>query len=205
MSLSSKSRAEAERVIGCGTSGGYHQADLLHLALTMPRRRRLGGKIPPSIDICCPEVDMHICIDVPAPEAFNVDKAYDTFSHENIIDLVQRSLSSEHGSSSSVSKSWKTITERELRAGKKLALAWRFGGQLDWVWQEQDVEGNARPWAVLSGLSLWQVRSLVLFLLHGWPNMYPIDSLGTEAGSPRVTHCGTFPGVRSSPDRQENV
>lgn len=113
---------------------------------------------------------MRICIDVPATEVINPDKAYDAFSHKNIIDLVHRSFSSEHGSSSLVSRSWKTIVEHELRAGKKLALAWRCGGQLDWVWQEQDVEGNARPWAVLSGLSLWQVRLLVLLLLHGWPD-----------------------------------
>ncbi|KAF8443073.1 Pleckstrin homology domain-containing protein [Boletus edulis BED1] len=114
--------------------------------------RRLGGKIPASIDIRCPEVDMHICIDVPASDVFNLDPAYDTFSHGNIIDLLQRSLSSERGPS----KSWKTIIERQLQAGEQLKLAWRFNGRLDWVWQEQDVEGNARPWAVLSGLSLWQ-------------------------------------------------
>ena len=110
---------------------------------------------------------MRIRIDAPAPEVVNFDKAYDTFSQNHIVDLVQRSFSSEQGSSSSVWRSWKTTIEHELRAGKKLALAWRFGGQLDWVCQEQDVEGHARPWAVLSGLSLWQVRSLVLLLLHG--------------------------------------
>lgn len=105
---------------------------------------------------------MQICIDVPAPDGFSLDTAYDTFSYRNIIDLVQRSLSSEHRSSSSVSRSWRAIIERELQAGKKLELAWRFGGQLDWVWQDKDIEGNARPWAVLSGLSLWQVRFPVL-------------------------------------------
>ncbi|KAH0831930.1 hypothetical protein J3R83DRAFT_12814 [Lanmaoa asiatica] len=118
--------------------------------------RHLGGKIPPCIEIRCPDVDIRIRIDVPMPEDSNFDKVYDTFGHKNIIDLIQRSLSSEPGSSRSVSRSWKTIIEHELRAGKKLELAWRFGGQLDWVWQERDVEGNARPWAVLSGLSLWQ-------------------------------------------------
>lgn len=104
---------------------------------------------------------MRICVHVPPPEVDNLDKAYDTFSHRNIIDLVRRSLLSQHGCSRSLSTSWETVVEHELRAGKTLQLAWRFGGQLDWVWQEQDVEGNARPWAVLSGLSLWQVRSLV--------------------------------------------
>ncbi|KAF8555219.1 hypothetical protein OG21DRAFT_1476557 [Imleria badia] len=118
--------------------------------------RRLGGKIPTSIEFRCPDVDMRICIDVPPPEGDNLDKAYDTFSHRNIVDLVQRSLLSQRSCPRSLSRSWETVIERELRAGKTLALAWRFGGQLDWVWQDQDVEGNARPWAVLSGLSLWQ-------------------------------------------------
>ena len=36
-SLSSKSKAEPERLIGCGISGEHYHANLLHLALTMPR------------------------------------------------------------------------------------------------------------------------------------------------------------------------
>lgn len=111
---------------------------------------------------------MRISIDVPQPEAFsNYDKVYDVFSYKNIIDLVQRSLSSERGSAGPVSRSWKAFLERKLRAGKKLQLGWKHGGQLDWVWQEQDIDGNARPWSVPSGLSLRQVHSFVLLILHG--------------------------------------
>ncbi|KAG9315912.1 hypothetical protein JVU11DRAFT_3562 [Chiua virens] len=93
--------------------------------------RRLGGKIPTTIDIRCPDVDIVISIDVPAPEAVNIDNA-------------------------SALRSWNAIIDSELQAGKKLELGWRFGGQLDWGWQEQDIDGNARPWAILSGLSLRQ-------------------------------------------------
>jgi len=146
---------------------------------------------------------MRICINVPEPESVDFDKAYDTLSHRNIIDLVQRSLSSDHGTSDPGSRSWKAVIGRELQAGKKLELAWRFGGQLDWVWQEQDVEGNPRPWAVLSGLSLWQVRLLPYFRIGGL--ICTIDLLGTEASSARATHCRAFPGFHSPSERQENI
>jgi hypothetical protein len=123
-------------------------------------RRQLGGKIPSSIEICCPNIDTRVRIDVPLVDTINFDKAYIMFSRKNIIELVHNSLlRSGHGSSGAGLRSWTYTIERELQAGGKLALAWRFGAQLDWVWQEEDVEGNPRPWAVLLGLSLQQVRS----------------------------------------------
>lgn len=133
---------------------------------------------------------MHISIDVPDPEVFDFDKVYDALSYRNIIDLVQRSLSFEHGLSGPVSRSWKTIIEPELRAGKKLQLAWRFGGQLDWEWQERDVEENTRPWAILSGLSLRQVQ----FARSTCFACVLIGALGSEISSPRVTHRRTLSG-----------
>ncbi|KIK86882.1 hypothetical protein PAXRUDRAFT_152537 [Paxillus rubicundulus Ve08.2h10] len=119
--------------------------------------RQLGGKIPSSIEICCPNIDTRVRIDVPVADTINLDKAYIMFSRKNIIELVHNSLlRSGHGPSDAGLRSWRYTIERELQAGRKLALAWRSGTQLDWVWQEEDVEGNARPWAVLMGLSLQQ-------------------------------------------------
>ncbi|KAF8840746.1 hypothetical protein BDN67DRAFT_1002755 [Paxillus ammoniavirescens] len=136
--------------------------------------RHLGGKIPSSIEICCPNIDTRVRIDVPVVDTTNFDKAYIMFSRKNIIELVHNSLlRSGHGSSGAGLRSWRYTIERELQAGRKLALAWRFGAQLDWVWQEEDVEGNARPWAVLLGLSLQQgmkVSHLDLRLAEHFPN-----------------------------------
>lgn len=145
---------------------------------------------------------MRIRIGVPAPEGHNLDTVYDTLSRRNIIDLIQHSLS-EPGLTS-VSRNWKNIIEPELRAGKKLEFAWRFGGQLDWVWQERDVEGYTRPWDILSGVSLCQVWWLVMFPLYVCLT-YVVDSSGTAASAPRVAHCGTYAGFRSPPERKKNV
>ncbi|KIJ64487.1 hypothetical protein HYDPIDRAFT_111813, partial [Hydnomerulius pinastri MD-312] len=119
--------------------------------------RHLGGKIPSSIEIRCPAIETRVKIDVPIIDIINTDKAYDMFSRKNIIHLVQKSLlGSGSGSSNATSRDWKHVVEHETQSGGKLALAWRFGAQLDWVWLEEDVEGNTRPWAVLSGLSFRQ-------------------------------------------------
>ncbi|KAF9220965.1 hypothetical protein BS17DRAFT_786276 [Gyrodon lividus] len=119
--------------------------------------RHLGGKIPSFIEISCPNIETRVRIDIPVVDTVNFDKAYDMFSRKNIVEMVQNSLlGTGHGSSHAAMRSWTHNIERELQAGRKLALAWRHGTQLDWVSQEEDVEGNARPWAVLLGLSLRQ-------------------------------------------------
>lgn len=62
-----------------------------HLALMTHRVSGLGGMIP--ITIRCPEIDMRICFNVPVHDVLDLDKAYDTFCHRNIVDMVERSLS----------------------------------------------------------------------------------------------------------------
>ena len=49
-----------------------------------------------------------------------------------------------------------------LAAGAELALAWRSGTDLDWVWQLEDARGNPRKWAVLAGLALSQVSKTAI-------------------------------------------
>lgn len=81
------------------------------------------------------------------------------FSRRNIIDIVRKSLSSSPGLHETASRDWKHVVEPEIAAGKTLELAWRVEAKLDWVWKEEDVTGQPRPWAVLCGLAMQQVNN----------------------------------------------
>lgn len=118
--------------------------------------RHLGGKIPTSIELRCPAIGTRIDLDVPAVDEANIDKAYRIFSRRNIIDTVQKSLASSCGSHEVASRDWKHVVEREIAAGTTLELAWNLEAKLDWVWKEEDVMGQPRPWAVLCGLAMQQ-------------------------------------------------
>jgi hypothetical protein len=80
------------------------------------------------------------------------------FNRRNVIDIVRKSLSSSPGSHETASRDWKHVVEPEITAGKTLELAWRVEAKLDWVWKEDDVMGQPRPWAVLCGLAMQQVN-----------------------------------------------
>jgi hypothetical protein len=99
-------------------------------------------------------------LDVPAVDETNIDKAYRIFSRRNIIDTVQKSLASSCGSHEVTSRDWKHVVEREIAAGTTLELAWNLEAKLDWVWKEEDVMGQPRPWAVLCGLAMQQVNTM---------------------------------------------
>lgn len=49
------------------------------------------------------------------------------------------------------------VIGKALQEGATLQLAWRVDARLDWVWQQDDVLGRYRDWAVLYGLALRQV------------------------------------------------
>ncbi|KAL4081076.1 Pleckstrin homology domain-containing protein [Scleroderma citrinum] len=119
---------------------------------------RLGGRIPPSIDISCPVIDTRLKLDLPVEYVVNLDGAYDMFSVQNIVNLVRQSMISAHGVSSVASRNWAYLVEQQLQAGRRLELDWRLGSQIDWIWQTEDIQGNVRPWAVLCGLALNQGR-----------------------------------------------
>jgi len=118
--------------------------------------RHLGGKIPPSIELTCPAIGTRIDLDVPAVDEVNIDKAYHMFSRRNIIDTVRKSLASSCGSHEIASRDWNYVVERKIAAGTTLELAWNLEAKLDWVWKEEDVMGQPRPWAVLCGLAMQQ-------------------------------------------------
>jgi hypothetical protein len=121
-------------------------------------RRHLGGKIPPSIELTCPAIGTRVDLDVPAADEVNIDKAYHMFSRRNIIDTVRKSLASSCGSHEIASRDWNYVVERRIATGTTLELAWNLEAKLDWVWKEEDVMGQPRPWAVLCGLAMQQVN-----------------------------------------------
>ena len=87
-------------------------------------------------------------VDVPGFDTADLDAAYNVFQKDNIIRLCQKYLRN--------APEYQALLERELAEGAIFELAWRLNTDLDWVWQETDVRGNARRWAVLSGIALKQ-------------------------------------------------
>lgn len=155
----------------------------------------LGGQIPPSIDISCPIIDTRLKLDIAAEDIVNLDRAYGTFSVQKIINLVRQSMISADGISSVASRDWKCVIEQQLQTGKRLELNWRLEAQLDWVWQTEDVQGSARPWAVLSGLPLNQGRRgshLEIRIAEHFPSLVHLPD-GTRMDEP--------PGVEGYLDR----
>jgi hypothetical protein len=88
-------------------------------------------------------------VDVPSLDN-NTDFAI--FSHDNLISLSRRTLSS--------MPDWNSILEKRLADGAKLELAWRSDTTLDWIWWSKDMNGKPRDWAVLAGLALSQVNTV---------------------------------------------
>jgi hypothetical protein len=114
----------------------------------------MGNDIPSTIEIRNPSLDSRVKIDIPFTEA----SQRELLSRDNIIGLCMRSLKE--------MRDWKNIIERQMEQGKTLQLAWRLDTHLDWIWLEDDVEGNSRDWAVLCGLAMKQVRRYVEWFGH---------------------------------------
>ncbi|KAJ7645455.1 Pleckstrin homology domain-containing protein [Mycena polygramma] len=104
--------------------------------------RRLGGLLPPSLEIRNPSLGTRVRMELPGVESPEM------FTRDNIIALCTNSL--RHV------KDWKDLIALQLSEGKELELAWRLGTQLDWVWLDTDVLGEARHCAVLCGLAMQQ-------------------------------------------------
>ncbi|KAJ6619492.1 Pleckstrin homology domain-containing protein [Mycena sp. CBHHK59/15] len=104
--------------------------------------RRLGGLLPPTLEIRNPSLDSRVRIEMPGIESPEM------FTRDNIIALCIHSLRGV--------QDWKELIEQQLNEGKQLELAWRLGAQLDWVWLETDVSAQPRDCAVLCGLAMQQ-------------------------------------------------
>ncbi|KAI0720502.1 Pleckstrin homology domain-containing protein [Cerioporus squamosus] len=112
--------------------------------------RHLGGKLPPHIEVRTPALDTRLTVDVPGFDTADMDAAYNVFQRDNIIGLCEKSLRSD--------PEYRALLERDEEEGAVFDLAWRMNTDLDWVWQENDVQGKTRKWAVLCGLALKQAE-----------------------------------------------
>ncbi|KAF8073812.1 Pleckstrin homology domain-containing protein [Lyophyllum atratum] len=114
--------------------------------------RQLGGQIPNTIDVRNPRLNTRVKIDIPSADAGNISQV---FTRDNAIALTVNALRTVPG--------WNELIQRELKEGKSLQLAWRVDTNLDWIWLDDDVDGEERRWAVLCGLALKQsIRSATL-------------------------------------------
>ncbi|KZT73767.1 hypothetical protein DAEQUDRAFT_761746 [Daedalea quercina L-15889] len=110
--------------------------------------RHLGNALPDFLEVQSPALETRIKIDMPGSEGKDVAGAYAVFSPQNILQLCQEHLMK--------TTEYQGLLGARLAAGAELALAWRSGTNLDWVWQLEDVRGHPRKWAVLAGLTLNQ-------------------------------------------------
>ncbi|KAG2151386.1 hypothetical protein DEU56DRAFT_777628 [Suillus clintonianus] len=168
--------------------------------------RHLGGKIPASIELRCPAIGTRVDLDIPVVDADNIDKAYHMFSRRNIIDIVRKSLGSSCGSHEVASRDWKHVVEREIAAGTTLELAWNLGAKLDWVWKEEDVMCQPRPWAVLCGLAMQQGTKpahLELRLGQHYPATIHLPD-GTKVHEPPCVE-GYLDRIKSSSQTKQHI
>ncbi|RDB17902.1 Meiotically up-regulated gene 56 protein [Hypsizygus marmoreus] len=117
--------------------------------------RQLGGELPTAVEVRNPRLNTRVRIDIPTTDDQGI---YEVCSRENIIALCKKSLRSVGD--------WNNLIEREVMKGKVLELAWRVDTNLDWIWREDDVDGESRPWAVLCGLALKQASQPAVLEIH---------------------------------------
>ncbi|KAL1662456.1 Pleckstrin homology domain-containing protein [Schizophyllum commune] len=115
--------------------------------------RKLGGEIPPTLEIHNPLLDTRLRVEVPDLSVMPIEKAAALLSRDNLVRLCVKSLRG--------AGDFKAGVERavSLERGVRLGLAWRMNTNLDWIWLDEDVRGNPRYWAVLYGLALKQGRT----------------------------------------------
>ncbi|KAF9013461.1 Pleckstrin homology domain-containing protein [Cyathus striatus] len=104
--------------------------------------RHMGGRIPTSIDIQNPTLSTKVKIDIPDSSVADMQEV---LTRKGVLDLCMNLLQQV--------RDWKSLVEREIVKGRPLQLCWRVGANLDWIWLDQDVNGNDRPWVILCGLA----------------------------------------------------
>ncbi|KAL1711106.1 Pleckstrin homology domain-containing protein [Schizophyllum commune] len=113
--------------------------------------RKLGGEIPPTLEVHNPLLDTRLRVEVPDLSIMPIEKVAQLLSRDNLVKLCLKSLRG--------AGDFKAEVERALERGVRLGLAWRMNTNLDWIWLDEDVRGNPRYWAVLYGLALKQGRT----------------------------------------------
>jgi hypothetical protein len=110
--------------------------------------------LPPFLEVRIPVMDTRLKIDIPDPKDW--EHVNTLFTKENVLRMCTDTLKN--------MPDWSTLVEAPVREGDaELSLAWRMGLDLDWV-QERDIEGKLRPWAVMCGIALKQVRPSISLL-----------------------------------------
>ena len=85
---------------------------------------------------------------VELPQSF-LTETHETFTRRNLIKLCSDALRS--------IPDWGYVIQPRIDGGDSLELSWRLETILDWIWQDESVDGKDRHWAVLCGLALRQV------------------------------------------------
>jgi hypothetical protein len=127
------------------------------------------------MEIRNPGLDTRVRIDIP-PEQADQPEDSTIFARENIIKLCTAALGSV--------PDWYYLIQRQIEEGRSLELAWRLDTQLDWVWQDECVDGTRRYWAVLCGLPLKQVSLRISFTSGVGPMFPPSEMHGTVSRGP---------------------
>ena len=118
----------------------------------------MGNALPDFLEVVSPALETRIKIDMPGSGSKDVAGAYAVFSLQNVLQLCQERLMS--------MAEYQGLLGARLAAGAQLALAWRSGTNLDWVWQLDDVREHPRKWAVLAGLALSQVSIFLSIAMY---------------------------------------
>ena len=120
-------------------------------------RRELGGELPDTIDIKCPMLDATVTCPIPSATVGG-GEGYTTLTRSLLIELCKKQLS--------VIPGWDVVFDEQLKKGSKLELCWRNEMTLDWIWLDDDIEGEKRDWEVLYGLALKRVSSVMSLLFR---------------------------------------
>ena len=197
--LSSRSNADLAPWTGCGSFGMCENLMCFRHLLTLTHRRRhKGGRLPPFIEIKNPAVETRMRVDVPGFDTADIDAAYKVFQKENIVRLCQKYIRS--------APEYRALLDHELGAGAKFELAWRLNTDLDWVWQDTDVQDNTRLWAVLCGLALKQgdkAASLEFRLKRHFPTRLHLKD-GTRLDEPAAVE-GYVDRIRLNPQLRHSL
>ncbi|KAG8980386.1 hypothetical protein FRC05_006017 [Tulasnella sp. 425] len=101
-------------------------------------RRDLGGEVPSFVEVQCPELGTRVRLDVPESEDGDGCKV---MNRKEIVEACRESLER--------LRSWDNLYADEIRKGRRLELCWRAGPNVEWIWRDEDVDGQKRDWNVL--------------------------------------------------------
>ncbi|KLO17283.1 hypothetical protein SCHPADRAFT_846749 [Schizopora paradoxa] len=101
----------------------------------------LGGTLPESLDVSIPLINVRVKVFLPT----NGDRR--PLTRDRVITLCEKSTDNVDGLAN-------LREEQVVQKNRKLELCWRTETKLDWVWLDNDVEGNQRDNAVCYGIAL---------------------------------------------------